>query len=600
MLPFPESRTGNSCARTRSLLNVTEAGHSLVHMPQQEHPGSATNKDLLLAALLGLVALVLFSRALGFGFINYDDPQYVYENPQVLKGLTVPGLKYALTTSDLGTWAPLTWLSYECDSSVAGMRAAWFHGVNLLLHAAAGALLFLALRQMQQSKWLAATVALFFLLHPLRQESVVWIAERKDVLCAFFWMAGLYAYARYAQRPSRRGFWLVFVCYLAGLMSKMMILTFPGLLLLLDFWPLHRVDYKRRRAGGIPELLREKLPLFGLGLLALAITTLALRSHGAFESRPSEGLIELLRIPDNYLFYIEKILWPFSLSILYPLHPVRPVYSLLGAISLGALTVAILKLTPKLPALTVGWLWFLVSLLPVVGVFAFGDFNVADRYTYVPSVGIFLGVASVAETLLGRTPRGLWSITLALSLGCALVTWFDLPRWRDARSINTAALDVGPHYVSFTNRGAAELADGDPAAALEDFNSAIRLNPRFAAAYNNRGFILSDLGKYEEAIKDFNRALECNREFANAYENRANALARQGETEKSLADYNRAIQLAPANPRSYSNRAAAYFELKRLTEAEADIQTCRRLGGQPHPGLVEALANALKTARDTK
>lgn len=233
-------------------------------MAEELTPASGDpNRTVLIAALLGVLTVAMFSRAIGYGFVNYDDDAYVYENPHVLSGLDTSGIQYALSTSDIGTWAPLTWLSYEVDTTIQGPRASSYRLTNILLHAAAGALLFVALQSMRQSSWVSITVAALFLFHPLRTESVVWIAERKDVLCSFFWMLGLVAYGSYAQKPNGRRWVAVYLCFLAGLMSKMMMVTFPFVLLLLDFWPLNRVHRDDTTLWkSIRSLLVEKLPFF--------------------------------------------------------------------------------------------------------------------------------------------------------------------------------------------------------------------------------------------------------------------------------------------------------------------------------------------------
>ena len=542
--------------------------------------------------------MALFSRAIGFGFVNYDDDVYVYENPHVLSGLSGLGLRYALTTRDVGTWAPLTWLSYQSDTSLLGPRASSYHLTNVLFHAAAGALLFVALQLLGQSLWVAVTVAALFLLHPLRSESVVWIAERKDVLCAFFWMLGLVLYSAYARRPNGLRWLAVFLCFIAGVMSKMMMVTFPFVLLLLDFWPLRRValDSASWRQQ-LRRILLEKIPFVAVAILTLCITGTALHSRGVFSARPSGGVSDLLRVPENYLFYIGKLFWPAHLSVLYPLREVRPSLAFLSAAVLAGATLAAVWKARKLPGLAVGWLWFLGVLVPVVGFVPFGDFVVADRYTYLPSVGLCWGLVTLAEHAAYQFTAARWSATALLAISCAGATLADLPRWRDSFSLYDAALRIGPHYVTYNNRGVALGKAGESQAALADFAAAIKLNPHFSRAYNNRGSLLSDLGQYDEALRDFNKAIELDPASAGAYDNRGNALARQGKPEQALLDYKRSLEIEPTQAIVYNNRASAYFELKRFPEALADLESCRRLGGQPHPGLVQAVAEAMKQGR---
>jgi tetratricopeptide (TPR) repeat protein len=544
-----------------------------------------------LAALLAILTFALFSPAIGFGFINYDDGPYVYENPHVMNGLTGPGIRYALTTCDIGTWAPLTWISYECDTNLLGPRASSYHFTNILLHSAAGALLFLALQSMCRSLWVSFTVAVLFLVHPLRTESVAWVAERKDVLCAFFWALGLFAYSYHAARPSWRRWLLLLLCFGAGLLSKLMMVSFPLVLLFLDFWPLKRWDLDGRPTWErIRPLVVEKLPLFAGSVLALFISAAALHSRGAFNARGNEGLLGLARVPENYLFYLEKIFWPAHLSILYPIQPPHLVTAMLATALLAVLTLGAFSQVRRMPWLIVGWLWFLGVLVPVIGFVSFGDFAVADRYTYIPCIGLTLTVVATAEYFARRFGAMRWIATGVAAGLCAVATWTDLPRWRDSMSLFDAALRVGPHYVAFNNRGVAWFEAGQIQQAMVDYDSAIRWNPRFSRAYNNRGSALSDLGRYDEALQDFDTAIECDPYLEDAYDNRGNALARKGQPDQALADYNRCLRLNSNRPGSYNNRAAAYFQMKRYAEAMADLRTCRQLGGQPHPGLVQALA----------
>lgn len=559
-------------------------------------PGPASAKRLLLiAALLCVLGAALFSASIKFEFLNYDDDAYVYRNRNVLNGLSLSGIRYALTSSDIGTWAPLTWLSYECDTSLLGARASSYRTTNILLHAAAGGLLFLALCLMRQSLWVSLTVAVLFLVHPLRTESVVWIAERKDVLCAFFWMLGLVAYARYAPSPSLRRWSAVFLCFLAGLMSKMMMVTFPFVLLLLDFWPLKRFELSDLMAGKrIGHLLLEKLPFFAAIPVVIFISASALNSRGAFATRQSEGLSSVLRIPQNYVFYLEKIFWPGRLSILYPIQPVEKMAAALCAALLALLTLALVWKIRKMPWLTVGWLWFIGTLVPVVGFVPFGDFVVADRYTYLPSIGLVWGVVVLVEQLAPGSISIRWTATIAISLACASITAIDLSRWQNSLALYNAALQIGPHYVAYTNRGMALQQAGEFQAAFDDYTAAIKLNPTLSRAYNNRGSVLAEHGRFDEGLRDFDAALQHDPNYGDAYANRGTLLAHKGEPERALRDYERSIKLDPFNTSHYNSRAAVYLQLKRLPEAKTDLERCEQLGGQPDPGLLQALADALK------
>ena len=552
-------------------------------------------RPFLIAILLVTLTFALFAPAISYDFVNYDDDLYVYDNPVVQHGLSVSGLHYALTSYDAGTWAPITWLSYELDSTLFGARASSYHATNILLHVAAGLILFFALQLMLKSFWTSTVVAGIFLVHPLRTESVVWIAERKDVLCALFWALGLLAYWFYVKKPSLARWMLVFLCLLAGVMSKMMMVTFPFVLLLLDVWPLNRtnLDWPNLRARAWP-LLREKIPLFAVCGLVVFLTSRALHSVGTLNSVGADISTKLLRVPENYVFYLGKIFWPANLSVLYPNEKVQTSAALLAGLLLVVITVLTVWQMRKRPWLLVGWLWFLGTLVPVIGFVTFGHFFVGDRYTYIPSIGLTLAVVVTLEHLLRRFLLARWAGATAVVALCALATSADVPRWRNTFTLYDAALRVGPHHVTYNNRGTAFLKVGDMEHAMADFNAAIQMKSDYATALSNRGSLWTDLGNIEAAIKDCSEAIKCDPELADAWNNRGNAYNRTGEYAKALADYDQSIKLKPDKAVYYNNRAAAHFLLKQYVPAKADLEKCSQLGGQPHPGLVHDLDEAMK------
>jgi len=615
----------------------------------------------LIAFLLGAVTLAIFSSAIGFDFINYDDNAYVYENPMVLHGISGDGLVYALTTADGGSWGPLTWLSLQLDSTLLGPRASSYHATNIILHVAAGMFLFFALRRMLKSLWAATLVTGIFLLHPLRTESVVWVTERKDVLFGLFWAAGLLAYSRYVEKPGPARSILVLACFLLGSMSKMMMVTFPFVLLLLDIWPLNRLtlDLAGMRAKAWP-LIREKIPLF------IVIVPVVFLNNWAAKDAKTTGEFglgfcsRLLRVSENYLFYVEKFFWPANRTIIYPNERIDLAVVISGGLLLLAVSLFTVWRARQQPGLLVGWLWFVGTLAPVIGFITFGSFYVADRYSYIPSIGLSLALVVGLEPLVRRMPRLQWTIALVILGACA-----DLPRWKNSLTLYNAALAVGPHQIVYNNRGAALLKAGKPAEALEDFEAAIKMKPDSAGAYANRGMALLGLGKSDEAIEacdhaltldaksvvaynsrgaaflkkgdtahaladfneaiklkpeyamalsnrgstytelgnldaaiqDFDKAIYCDPTYPDAWVNRGNAYNRLGNVKHALDDYDQAIELKPEDAMYYNNRAAAYFGLQQYAEAKADLDKCRELGGTPHPGLVQALEQAMRPGK---
>jgi regulator of sirC expression with transglutaminase-like and TPR domain len=408
-------------------------------------------------------------------------------------------------------------------------------------------------------------------------------------------MLGLVAYAWYVRKPNLSRWGLLCLCFAAGLMSKMMMVTFPFVLLLLDVWPLNRLTLDRPgfRQHAWP-LLREKLPLFTLSILAVWLSSCALQSVHTLAPVGENMPDKLLRVPENYLFYIQKILWPAGLSVLHPIGQFRLMTSVLALTFLTGFSAFALRHRQNMPFLLVGWIWFLGTLVPVIGLVRFSDFAVADRYAYIPSIGLSLALVAGSEVWARRFPVHRWSAAVLIVAACMLVSSANLPIWRNSFTLYDAALRNGPHHLAYNNRGMAYLKSGDSQHAFEDFSSAIALNPGFGRAYSNRGSLLSDVGRYEDALQDFNHAIQCDPNLASAYNNRANARANIGDLTGALKDYDRSIQLSPKTPLFYNNRAAAYFRLGQNSTALADLKSCLALGGQPQPALARDLAKAIE------
>lgn len=358
--------------------------------------------DALLALGLAVLILVAFGGALRNGFVNFDDDAYVTENPHVSTGLSIANLRWALTATHSANWHPLTWLSHQLDCELFGLRPAGHHATSLLLHAANAVLLFLFLRRATGARWPSLIVAALFAVHPLRVESVAWAAERKDVLSAFFGLAALCGYVNYARKPGYWGHVLVSVLFTCSLLAKPMLVTFPCVLLLLDYWPLRRIHTTsgpRAFWGSMLSATLEKLPLFALSGAVAALTVLAQHSAGAvagletypWSVRAGNALL-------SYTGYLGKFFWPRSLAVPYPLHPdaVTPTRIALASALLCLITVAALWQWRRRPVLAVGWFWCLGMLVPVIGFLQVGSQAMADRYTYLPQIGIVWAVVWVA------------------------------------------------------------------------------------------------------------------------------------------------------------------------------------------------------------
>lgn len=617
---------------------------------------------IIVACFLGVLTLTVFSPSFSYDFVNYDDNAYVYENPTVLHGLSWEGVQYAFTTGDNATWAPLTWLSYELDTTLLGTRASSYHITNVVLHTAAGVVLFFALYGMLRSIWVSTFVAGVFLLHPLRVESVVWVSERKDVLCALFWALGLLSYWHYARKSNVGRGMLVLACFILGALSKMMMVTFPFVLLLLDVWPLKRVtlDKSDLRAKAW-SLFLEKIPVFVLCGLVVFLNTRALNAMETLNPSHTSFPAKCLRVFENYGFYLQKIFWPDKLSILYPIQTVSALAAAFCGVLLAAITLVAVLQRQKCPWLLVGWLWFVVTLVPVIGFVTFGHFFVSNRYAYIPSIGLTLAVAVSAENLAKQFSKSRWIATGGVILLCALATRANLPRWQNSLTLFEDSVSKGPHEVAynnlavayknrsdldkaitacdkaiaiypnypeafdnrglaydekgeyavaltnfnralelatnsasiFNNRGATYLHIGNKQHALEDFSEAIKLRPNYATALSNRGAVELDLGNFEASIRDCAAAVKCDSSLAGAWSNLGNALSYSGNLDGAMDSYNRAIALRPENANFYNNRAAIFFRSKKYVQAKTDLEKCRELGGQPHPGLVHDLNAAI-------
>ena len=426
---------------------------------------------LIISLLLGISSLLAFAQLTRSEFITYDDPVYVTDNPYIQNGLTLEGIGWALTATRASNWHPLTWISHMIDVQLFGFHAGWHHLANLLLHLVSTVLLFLVLFRMTEALWQSAFVAALFALHPLHVESVAWVAERKDVLSTFLWLLTMWVYVSYAARPGVVRYLSLIACLALGLMAKPMLVTLPFVLLLLDYWPLRRMTRKNPCGGAgtplarekrkgticpaypathrgssqwllIRPLLVEKVPLFVLVALSSIITYLVQRHGGAMmtvEALPPEA--RLGNVSVSYIAYIVKMFWPTHLAVLYPLAGSRPIGEILGAAAaLVVITVLAIKMRKKYPYAAVGWLWYLGTLVPVIGIVQVGDQSMADRYTYIPLIGLFIIVAYALPDILKSwyyRRQTLIALSLCCLLCLLLVTWRQVGYWQNSITLYT-------------------------------------------------------------------------------------------------------------------------------------------------------------------
>ena len=524
-----------------------------------------------------VATLMVYAPVPHYDFVSWDDPIYVSENPHVAAGLTWQGVSWAFTTGHAGYWMPPIWLSYMLDVRFYGLNAGGHHVTNLLLHIANTLLLFGLFHRMTGALGRSAFVAGLFALHPLHVESVAWVTERKDVLSTFFGILTLWAYVAWVRRPSRGRYFGVLVLLALSLMAKPMLVTLPLVLLLLDFWPLGRVPTgagRDQRAAWL-RLAREKLPLFAIILVSSIVTFLAQRSGGAVADlgalplsfRVSNALV-------SYVVYIGKAVWPVRLANFYPLPKSLSGWSILGAIlALAVVSVLVMRAARRYPYLPVGWLWYLVTLVPVIGLVQVGRQVMADRFTYVPLIGLFMMVAWGIPDLLAGWPTR--RIPLAAAAGLILMVYAITARgqvefWKDSTSLWTRALEVTTdNAVAHNNLGRILFLQGNFDEAVAHYTEALRLAPDDADTHNNLANALARHGTVAEALTHYSEALRITPDFAEAHNNMANALARQGRVAEALANYSEALRIKPEYAEAHNGFGALLAGQGRSGEALA-------------------------------
>jgi tetratricopeptide (TPR) repeat protein len=543
-----------------------------------------------IAACLFLVVatLAVYGQLRNFQFINYDDNVYVYDNPLVQKGLTLQGLSWAFTTTRAGNWTPLTWLSHMLDCQLFGLNPGEHHLTNLVFHIANSLLLFLWLLYLTPSLGCSFMVAALFALHPMHVESVAWVAERKDVLSTFFWLLTMWAYVWYVRRPGWGKYLLILVCFSLGLMAKPMLVTLPFVLLLLDYWPLGRLSLKGRGAAAssakpVPEvalkrLVWEKTPLFGLAALFSLIAFQAQKEVGALWTKTLPFTMRLANALVAYVSYLGKMLWPAHLAVLYPYPgPNLPLWPAVAAgLGLAALSYLALRQARRHPYLLVGWLWYLGTLVPVIGLVQVGRQAMADRYTYVPFIGLFIAVVwgTAALAARWRAPRFLLPVGAGVVLSALSVcTWVQVGYWRDSISLYEHTLQVTrKNPVIQNNLGEALAAQGKLAQAVAHYSEALRLQPDLAQAHYNLGVALGAQGKLAQAVTQYTQALRLQPDFAAAHNNLGEVLATQGKLVQAVAQYRAALRLRPDLAVTRNNLGVALASQGKIEAAITQFQ----------------------------
>ena len=537
-------------------------------------------------AVVALVLLVLgvYWAVFNAEFLNFDDNEYVTENAIVCEGLTWHGAQWAFMTGHFASWLPLTWLSHMTDVQCFGLNAGAHHGVNLTLHTLNVLLLLGLLYRLTDRFWPSWVVAAWFGLHPLHVESVAWVAERKDVLSTFFALLAVWAYMRYARCRSWPAYVAAVVLFAFGLMSKPMIVTLPCLLLLLDYWPLSRLrDTDGRMTWrALPRCLIEKLPFFVLTAAVSTITYIVQAGSGAMAPMDRYSApVRLANATAAYATYLLKTAWPTKLAILYP-HPDNTLHwhaLALCLVLLGAITALALWQHRRRPFLIVGWLWYLGMLVPVIGLVQVGEQAFADRYTYLPLVGVFIMVVWGVDSIAGaRARRAAFAVAVAATLFWAAITQVQVRYWHDSISLFEHALAVTEdNYVAHTSLGSALLRKGDLERALPHFDAAYTLNPHYPEVLNNLGYVFLSQGNYAQALQFLQEAVERLPTYVEAHTNMGIALAGLGRYDEAIENLRKALELRPDGTAARFNLAMAYYAQGNAAAAAGEFGAVVRL-----------------------
>ncbi|MGD9244134.1 MAG: tetratricopeptide repeat protein [Desulfobacterales bacterium] len=538
----------------------------------------------MVSLCLALTIILAYGQASNLDFVGYDDELYVTENLNVQKGLTAEGLKWAFTTFHSANWHPLTWLSHMIDCELYGLNPMGHHWTNLILHTANTILLFLILKVMTGSIWRSAFVAALFALHPLHVESVAWVSERKDVLSTFFGLLMIGAYYRYVKAPDVKNYLMVVVFFSLGLMAKPMLVTFPFVLLLLDFWPLNRFHYKNNYllqtettpcygSKGIFRLILEKIPLFIPVVISSGLTFLAQKSGGAVKTLESLSL--KLRITNalvSYVSYIVKAIWPCNLAVFYP-HPgsALPAWQISGAAFVIAVAIFLsIRLLKKFPYIAVGLFWYLGTLIPVIGLVQVGNQAMADRYTYIPLIGFFIIVAwGLSDLSIRWRYRKIFLVLPTVIILSAMVvgTSSQLPYWKNGITLFERAVEATKNNYKAQNNLGTAYAQVDIDKAVFHFKEALKIKPDYATALYNLGTSILKKGNYDEAVLYFNKAIKIDPQRTGSRLNLANVLFEQGRHDEAISHYNEIIKTDSENADARMNLANVLYIQGKCDEA---------------------------------
>jgi len=537
-----------------------------------------SRKDLptviLIMAILAISVLITYYKAASFEFIYYDDPKYVRDNPVIRQGISIDGIKWAFSSIGYSSnWHPATWISHMIDAELFGINPGPHHMVNVLFHIINTLLLFFVFFRMTKDKYKCALIAALFAVHPLHVESVAWIAERKDVLSTLFFLLTLLSYAVYVEKPDIIGYMKILILYSIGLMAKPMLVTLPFVLLLLDLWPLRRNEILPDHAGsqrngnstalinfnGFFKLIYEKIPFFILALISSVITFQAQKLGGAVSSVDVLPVgTRILNVICAYATYLCKMFWPVNLAVFYPYSvSISALYIALSLVLLALVSLLAIRFIDRRPFFVVGWFWFLGTLVPVIGLVQVGFQSMADRYTYIPSIGISIMLVWGLGNFLDKTKSGKYIaafVSIAVIAALMHTTWTQNSFWKDSKTLFSHALDVTKdNYLAHANLSATLFENGDIKGTVYHATQALRIRPDIAPAHCNLGLALNKQGMHSEAIDHFQEAIRLNPYHISARFNLGGIMYNQGRTGEAIKQFKDILRLNPHHKNAKKN-----------------------------------------------
>ncbi len=551
-------------------------------------------KVFLVGLCLIIAILIAYAQASKFDFVEYDDPEYVTENSHVQESLTLGSIIWAFTSFHSANWHPLTWLSHMLDCELYGLNPMGHHWTNVQFHIANTLLLFIIFFKMTGAVWRSAFVAALFALHPLHVESVAWVSERKDVLSTFFGFLMIFAYYRYVKEPCHKNYLLVIMFFGLGLMAKPMLVTFPFVLLLVDYWPLNRMQFENdllRQSNGItcfdfrkfPRLIIEKIPFFIMAIISCILTFLAQQSSGAVKALGALSLkTRIANAFVSYVSYVSKTIWPSKLAVFYP-HPGDALsgWTILGAVLLIAMAILLsIRTLKKYPYIAVGLFWYLGTLVPVIGLVQVGEQAMADRYTYIPLIGLFILIAWGVPDLLKKWQYrkiflGLSAVVILSALTISSLS--QASHWKNSVALFENAVKVTENNYKAQNNLGTALGSVDPDKAIYHYKESLKIKPNYVRALYNLGTALSEKGNYDEAVLYFTKVLKINPKKTDARMNMANVLFKQGKSDKAVLHYNEILKFNSEHADTHSNLAYVLSTQGKFDEAISHYRQALRI-----------------------